>query len=276
MGWLIKLLNSVIKCLVVSSFLCGVPIYAKSKATPITATSYAVMDLNTGTMLKERNSEEVRSIASITKIMTAMVILDAGTDLTELVKVERIKGIRSRLQNNLTVPKSTLLHITLMSSDNLASKLLAKHYPGGEDAFIVKMNEKAQSLGMTHTQFTDPTGLLDTNISTAQDLIKLLSHAATYETILKYSTSDHTSIEIPGKKRSTSVNYGTTNSLVKKYKDIVISKTGWIQRSGGCLIMLVQGQDHKRAIIVLNSRNTHTRILEGDLLYGMYNNGKNF
>ena len=252
------------------------PIYAKSKANPITATSYAVVDLNTGTILKERNSEEVRSIASITKIMTAMVILDAGTDLTELIKVERINGIRSRLQNGLNVPKSTLLHITLMSSDNLASKLLAKHYPGGEGAFIVKMNEKAQSLGMTHTQFTDPTGLLDTNISTAQDLIKLISHASTYETILKYSTSDHISIEIPGKKRSTLVNYVTTNQLVKKYKDIIISKTGWIQKSGGCLIMLVQGQDHKRAIIVLNSRNTHTRILEGDLLYGMYNNGKNF
>ena len=242
----------------------------------ILATSYAVMDLESGEMLQEKNSTEVRSIASITKLMTAVVVLDAGLDLKEQIKIEPIKGISTRLRSGIQVSRETLLHIALMSSDNLAAKTLAIHYPGGEDTFIQKMNEKARSLGMFKTEFTDPTGLHETNISTAQDLIKLLSHAGNYDVIKQYSTSEHTQIAIPNKKKNSLLDFNPTNTLVTKYKDIIVSKTGWIRKSGGCLIMLIQDQTKKRAIVVLNSRNTRTRILDGDLLYGMYNNGKNF
>jgi D-alanyl-D-alanine carboxypeptidase len=129
---------------------------------------------------------------------------------------------------------------------------------------------------MTNTQFTDPTGLEETNVSTAQDLIKLLTAAGTYQSIRIYSTSESAQITVPAKKKPQTINFRTTNNLVAKYKDIIVSKTGWIHKAGGCLIMLVENQSSKRAIVVLNSRNTHTRLVDGDLLHGIYNNGKSF
>ncbi len=234
------------------------------------------MDLTNGEMLKEQNSEEVRSIASITKLMTALVILDSGQNLLEKIKIEYISGISTKLKKGLEVERGQLLHLGLMSSDNLATKLLARHYPGGEAAFIEQMNAKARSIGMEHTIFTDPTGLLDTNVSTAQDLIKLLVHSERYDHVREYSTSENTKVEVPGKKKPGIINFNTTNNLVRKYKDIIISKTGWIRKSGGCLVMLVEDHVGKRAIVVLNSRNTRTRITDGDLLYGIHSNGKSF
>ena len=252
-------------------------VWAKPARTApvILATSYAVMDLSNGEMLKEHNSQEVRSIASITKMMTALVVLDSQQNLYEKIAVEPMPGISTKLRKGIDVDRGFLLHVGLMSSDNLAMKLLAKNYPGGEEAFVEQMNAKARSLGMVNTTFTDPTGLLDTNVSTAQDLIKLLVYADSYNVIREYSTSENAKLEVPGKKKSSIVYFNTTNSLVKKYKNIVISKTGWIRKSGGCLVMLVQDHLSKRAIVVLNSRNTRTRIVDGDLLYGIHNNGKN-
>jgi len=275
MDLLTKLLHHGHKLLAIVLLLSGVA-WAKPPRQPqILATSYAVMDLDTGQMLKEHNATEVRSVASITKMMAAMVVLDANLNLDELIKIEHIKGISTKLKSGMLIPRRTLMHISLMSSDNLAAKSLAIHFPGGEEAFVNQMNLKAASLGMSQSYFTDPTGLLDTNISTAQDLIKLVIQASNYSEIKEYSTSENMQIKIPAKKRSVSVNFNTTNSLIKKYKDIIVSKTGWINKSGGCLVMLVQDQGRRRAIVVLNSRNTRTRILDGDLLYGMYNNGKN-
>lgn len=275
MDLLIKLLKNGLKFNIVVGFLVGLVWAGQPAHSQVLATSYAVMDIESGEMLREKNSTEVRSIASITKLMTAMVVLDSQQDLKELIRIEPIKHISTKLRPGILVTRETLLHIALMSSDNLAAKTLAIQYPGGEEAFVLKMNEKARSLGMVNSEFTEPTGLLDTNISTAQDLIKLVTHASNYGLIREYSTSEHTEISVSNKKKKSLVNFGPTNMLVKKYKDIIISKTGWIRKSGGCLIMLVQNQTRKQAIIVLNSRNTRTRILDGDLLYGMYNNGKN-
>jgi D-alanyl-D-alanine endopeptidase (penicillin-binding protein 7) len=268
-------LKSAIKLLLVLSLCLGVA-WAKKAPAPqqILATSYAVMDLETGEMLKEQNTSEVRSIASITKVMTAMVTLDAGLDMDELIRVEAVKGMSTKMRIGQMISRRDLLHIALMSSDNLAARTLAMTYPGGEYIFINRMNSKAEALGMTKTQFTDPTGLEDTNVSTAQDLIKLLTAAGTYQSIRIYSTSESAQITVPAKKKSQTINFKTTNNLVAKYKDIIVSKTGWIRKSGGCLIMLVENQTSKRAIVVLNSRNTHTRIVDGDLLHGIYNNGK--
>ena len=254
----------------------GVSWAKKAPAPQLLATSYAVMDLGTGEMLKEQNSEEVRSIASITKVMTAIVTLDANLDLDELIRVEAVKGMSTKMRVGQLISRRTLLHIALMSSDNLAARTLAMNYPGGEYIFINHMNSKAEALGMTHTQFTDPTGLEDTNVSTAQDLIKMLTAAGAYSDIRRYSTSESTQITVPAKKKPQTINFKTTNNLVSKYKDIIVSKTGWIRKAGGCLIMLVETPSSKRAIVVLNSRNTHTRLVDGDLLHGIYNNGKSF
>jgi D-alanyl-D-alanine endopeptidase (penicillin-binding protein 7) len=271
-----KLLKSVLNVLLIVCVFSGAAWAKKTPAPHILATSYAVMDLETGEMLKEQNSTEVRSIASITKMMTAIITLDAHLDMDELIRVEAVRGISTHLHIGQLISRSNLLHIALMSSDNLAAKTLAMTYPGGEYTFIRRMNDKAYSLGMTNTTFTDPTGLEETNVSTAQDLIKMLIVAGTYDTIRIYSTSESAQIAVPTKKKVQMVRFGTTNALVKKYKDIVVSKTGWIQKAGGCLIMLVQDPSSKRAIVVLNSRNTHTRLVDGDLLHGIYNNGKSF
>jgi len=271
-----KLLKSVLNVLLIVCVFSGAAWAKKAPAPHILATSYAVMDLETGEMLKEQNSTEVRSIASITKMMTAIITLDAHLDMDELIRVEAVRGISTHLHIGQLISRSDLLHIALMSSDNLAAKTLAMTYPGGEYMFIRRMNDKAYSLGMTNTTFTDPTGLEETNVSTAQDLIKMLIVAGTYDTIRIYSTSESAQIAVPTKKKVQMVRFGTTNTLVKKYKDIIVSKTGWIQKAGGCLIMLVEDPSSKRAIVVLNSRNTHTRLVDGDLLHGIYNNGKSF
>ena len=269
-------MKNAIKLLLVLTLCFGVAWAKKSPAPQILATSYAVMDLETGEMLKEQNTSEVRSIASITKVMTAMVTLDANLDMDELIRVEAVKGMSTKMRIGQFISRRDLLHITLMSSDNLAARTLAMTYPGGEYIFINRMNSKAEALGMAKTQFTDPTGLEDTNVSTAQDLIKLLTAAGTYPSIRTYSTSESTQITVPTKKKPQTINFRTTNNLVAKYKDIIVSKTGWIRKSGGCLVMLVETPFSKRAIVVLNSRNTHTRLVDGDLLHGIYNNGKSF
>ena len=269
-----KSLKNALKLLLIVCVFSGAAWAKKAPAPQILATSYAVMDLETGEMLKEHNSTEVRSIASITKMMTAIITLDAHLDMDELIRVEAVRGISTHLRIGQTISRGDLLHIALMSSDNLAAKTLAMTYPGGEYTFIRRMNDKAYSLGMTNTTFTDPTGLEETNVSTAQDLIKMLIVAGTYDTIRIYSTSESAQIAVPTKKKVQMVRFGTTNTLVKKYKDIIVSKTGWIQKAGGCLIMLVEDPSSKRAIVVLNSRNTHTRLVDGDLLHGIYNNDK--
>ena len=267
--------KNVIKCLLILCLLVGVPVHAKKhvkhKVIPsnhILATSYVVQDLDSGEIIAERNSTEVRSIASITKLMTAMVVIDAGQDLNELIDVKPVRGIHSRLSNS-KLSRSELMLLALMSSDNLAAKTLAIHYPGGEDHAILAMNHKAHSLSMTNTAFADPTGLYSENVSTGRDLVKLLAAAENYPLLKRYSTKESYRIEIAGKKRSKIVDFHTTNKLILSMPEIVISKTGWIRNSGGCLVMGIHDRGRRLAVILLNSKNTHTRFRDGELLYGL-------
>jgi D-alanyl-D-alanine endopeptidase (penicillin-binding protein 7) len=228
-----------------------------------------VQDLDTGEILRSKNDTEVRSIASITKLMSAIVILNSFDDLSTLITVKHINGISTKIPNGARVSVSDLLHLSLMSSDNLAAKTLALNHPGGEDYHIRAMNSKAESLGMHNTTYTDPTGLFDTNVSTAQDLAKLIHYAASYEIIKTFSTSLSHTLKISGKKRTQIVKFRTTNRLISSNSGIIISKTGWIKNSGGCLVMLVEQQGRRLAVILLNSKNTQTRIRDGALLYGL-------
>lgn len=258
------MLKYLILLLAISGVL-STPVFADEE---IEATSYTVQDLDTGEIIKSHNDQEVRSIASVTKLMSAIVTLESGLDLDRVIKVKRIKGIKSKLPNNANLSLHELMHLSLMSSDNLATKLLAKNYPGGEDAHVAAMNAKARELSMSNTSFTDPTGLDESNVSTAQDLTKLLAHAEHFELIKHYSTSSDYSIKVRSKKKSRSIDFHTTNRLVKVNPDIIISKTGWIRKSGGCLVMLVKNQNRRLAVVLLNSKNTKTRIKDGALLYG--------
>lgn len=284
MDLLIKLLKNAVNALLIVAVLSA-PALAKtqkkSKPHPhngILATNYIVKDLDTGEVFKEKNSQEVRSIASITKLMTAVVVLNAQQNLNEMITVRKTNGIHSRLPNGTKLTRSDLLLLALMSSDNVAAKLLAQHYPGGEESAISAMNATAVSLGMNNTQFTDPTGLLADNVSTATDLFKLIDYAYRFDIIRDFSTKTSERIRVSGKKKSYFVNFHTTNSLVVKDSSIGLSKTGWIQKSGGCLVMIVKHQGHRLAVILLNSKNTHTRIRDGVLLTGYDNvrNNRNF
>jgi len=280
MDSLTRLLKNVLKFLLILSLVWGVPVYAKKhskhQATPqdsILATSYIVKDIDTGEILSERNSWEIRSIASITKLMTAMVILDEGQNMDEMLKVHSIKGISSRIPKG-HLSRKELLTLALMSSDNLATKILAINYPGGEKGVIHAMNIKAQLLGMVKTKFVDPTGLLDGNVSTGNELTKLLAAAEAYPAIKEDSTKTSKRIKVAGKKKSKFVDFHNTNKLLLSIPEITISKTGWIRKSGGCLIMSIHSKGRRLAVILLNSRNTHTRLRDGEILYGLHH-GKN-
>lgn len=271
---MVSLIKSLLNAVKIIALVCVItPVIARSRLettqTTVLATSYAVQDLDTGEVIKSKNDSEVRSIASITKLMTAIVAIDAFPNLTQTVTVTHIKGISTKIPNNTQLSIADLLHLSLMSSDNLAAKTLALNYPGGEAMHIQEMNRKAISLGMTNTVYTDPTGLLDTNVSTAQDLIKLIRSADSYPVIRSFSTSSSYSLEIFNKKRHQKIDFHTTNRLVLLNSDIILSKTGWIKKSGGCLVMLVEQQGRRLAVILLNSKNTQTRIRDGALLYGL-------
>ena len=280
----IKLLKNAVKILLLSVVISS-PVFAKKQAmshskpqTSILATNYIVQNLDTGEIITEKNTAEIRSIASITKLMTAVVVLDAKQDLDETITFKKSSGVHSRLPNGIKLTRSELLLLALMSSDNVAAKLLAQHYPGGEGAAIDAMNLKATALGMNNTKYVDPTGLFAENVSTVQDLSKLLNYAYNFAIIRDYSTKHSERFKVFEKKRSRFIDFHTTNSLVTTDANISLSKTGWIQKSGGCLVMIVKDQGRRLAVILLNSRNTHTRIRDGVLLteYDNARNHRNF
>lgn len=193
-------------------------------ATPITAKSWVVSD--NGMIVGGVNTKEVRPIASITKLMTVMVFLDAHVSTTSKNHQE-------------------LIQRALVSSDNRAARSLCAAYPGGKDDCIFMMNLKARELGLTNTKFLEPTGLSVFNVSTTEDLVKLVQAASKYPEIVKASN----------------VKNGNTNPLVAKRK-LTISKTGFINAAGGCIVLM---QD-QRVVVILGSKNTHTRIPEADAL----------
>ena len=210
-----------------------------------------------------KNSRSVAPIASITKLMTAMVVLDAMLPLDEEVTVEtadldRIKGTRSRLQVGMTFTRNELLKLALMASENRAASALARSYPGGKKALVAAMNAKASVLGMQDTRFLDPTGLDMGNVSTAQDLVKMVSAARSYYLIHRYTTSTSHSVDGFGGRE---MHFSNTNPLVRNVSwDIGVSKTGYISEAGLCLVMEATIDQRPLIIVLLDSWGKHTRV----------------
>ena len=202
--------------------------------------SVLVVDTETGTVLFEKNTQDVKSIASITKLMTAMVTLDAGLDMDEDLTinrddVDRLKMTSSRLPLGTKLTRQQMLHLSLMSSENRAASALSRHYPGGRPAFIAAMNAKARALGMVNTRFEDPTGLTPKNVSSAADLAKLVAAATSYPDIRKYTTDNE---EFVRTNKTGTLHYRNTNVLVRQKEwPIQVSKTGYIREAGRCLVM---------------------------------------
>jgi serine-type D-Ala-D-Ala endopeptidase (penicillin-binding protein 7) len=226
------------------------------------SSSALVQDAETGEVVIGKNTDAVVSIASITKLMTSMVILDHGLDLDEEIVLSRedavrMKGSRSRLRTGLSLTRGDLLLLALMASDNRAAAALGRSYPGGIEEFVDEMNAKAAQLEMEETRFVEPTGLSPANVSTASDLAKLVRAAHEYPLIREYSTKSRATVRASGRP----LNYGNTNNLVRsKYWDIELSKTGYISEAGRCLVMQVRLAEKDLIVVLLDSWGKHSRI----------------
>lgn len=224
--------------------------------------SAAVVDLESGRVLFQKNADEVSPIASITKLMTAMVVLDSAASLGEELEVtredvDREKYSRSRLPVGSRLTRAEALLVALMASENRAASALARQYPGGMTAFVAAMNAKAAELGLPNTRFEDPTGLSSANVSTASELVTLVSAAHRYPLIREFSTTPSVALQL-GKRR---VNFGNTNALVKnRLWEISLSKTGYIREAGKCLVMQTWVDGRPVAVVLLDSYGRLTRI----------------
>ena len=226
------------------------------------SSSALVQDAESGEIVFNKNSEAVVPIASITKLMTAMVILDSGVDLEERVvvsrdDVDRLKGSRSRLRAGMVLTRDELLLLALMASENQAAAALGRTFPGGQAEFVAAMNEKALALEMYDSRFVDPTGLSSSNVSSARDLAKLVRAAHGYPLIREYSTRDRASVTALGRK----INFRNTNGLVRSsHWEIDLSKTGYISEAGRCLVMQVRLASKDLIVVLLDSWGKHSRV----------------
>lgn len=225
------------------------PANAGTKPLPITATSWLVAD-GDGRVIESVNAEQQRSIASITKLMTAMIVLDANQDLDERIK---------------NYSRGEWLQLMLVKSDNHAAEVLCENYPTGRPGCIGAMNWKAWSLGLRSTHYADPSGLNVMNVSTAQELVKLVMTASSYPEIVKASNIAHGRITKTVKRKSHNYTFNNTNPLVAT-NDFIVSKTGYIRASGGCIVMMLDTKIGRRIVVLLNSKNTKTRIPEANQL----------
>ena len=221
-----------------------------------------VQDASSGETLIAKNLGAILPIASITKLMTAMVILDSGLNLEQRVAIsgddyDNLKGTRSRLRPGTVLTRDELLLLALMSSENRAAFSLARTYPGGTATFVAAMNEKARALGMNDSKFIDPTGLSSGNVSTAHDLARMVAAAHEYPLIRQYSTRESATIQSFGR----SLDYRNTNGLVRSANwDIGLSKTGYISEAGRCLVMRVRMQSREVIVVLLDSWGKLSRV----------------
>jgi D-alanyl-D-alanine endopeptidase (penicillin-binding protein 7) len=227
-----------------------------------------VLDAATGEVMYMKNSEAVVPIASITKLMTAIVTLDRGLDLEQRVVMSQedhdlIKGTRSRLRAGTVLTRGELMLLALMASENRAAAALGRTYPGGTEAFVAQMNRKALELGMTDSRFVDGTGLSSSNVSSARDLAKLVRAAHQYEQIREFSTRESATVKAFGRPLA----FRNTNGLVRSHQwEIGLSKTGYISEAGRCLVMQVRVASKDLVVVLLDSWGKYSRIGDANRL----------
>ncbi len=234
----------------------------------LASANVVVIDAEEGKAVYAKAADEVTPIASLTKLMTAIVVLDAGQPLDEQLEVDMddfdyIKGSRSRLRMGVTLSREEMLRLALMSSENRAASSLGRHYPGGQLAFIAAMNAKARALGMTSTHYDDATGLSPRNVSTANDLARLVRAAAEYPRIREFSTTPSHMVEVSATGQT--LGYRNSNSLVKDNDwDITLQKTGYIREAGRCVVMLANIASKPVVIVLLDSIGKLTRVADAE------------
>lgn len=238
--------------------------YAAQAAPALHSEHAVVFDATNQEVLLEKNANTPAPIASITKVMTAMVALDARPNLNEPLKVshedvDTLKNSSSRVAVGTELTREEMLHLALMSSENRAAHALSRYYPGGEDAFVSAMNRKARSLGMTSTQLADPTGLSPANHASAHDLVRMVLAAERYEPITQYSTTSSAQMPIGSRVLS----YKNSNPLVGKPNwNIELSKTGYTREAGRCIVMKMAAAGKKLVVVLLGSQTPSARLAD--------------
>ena len=232
------------------------------KTLAVQSSAALVIEQGGSEVLYQKNAAAVVPIASITKLMTAMVVLDSAPDLQETITIseddiDTLRNSRSRLPVGTSLPREQALLLALMSSENRAANALARHYPGGLPAFVANMNHKAASLGLSKTHFNDPTGLSSSNVSTAHDLARMVAAAHRYPLIRAWSTTAEATLAI----RHHEIAFRNTNPLVNSPAwDVGLSKTGYIHEAGKCLVMQARVAEKPVLIVLLDSAGKQTRI----------------
>jgi len=228
------------------------------------SSSVLVVDQNDSSVLYSRHSDVAAPIASITKLMTALVVLDAKQPLDEPIQITDAdrdfpKAAFSRLTVGTTLTRGDLMHLALMSSENRAAHALGNNYPGGMRAMVAAMNAKAAALGMTSSHFVDPTGLSSENVASPEDLSKLVIAASKNRTIREYSTDKNYSVRV----RRHLVEYHNTDNLVANPTwNIIVQKTGYITEAGKCLVMAAVIEGRSVVIVLLDSLGKYTRVAD--------------
>ena len=237
---------------------------ARAETVQLASVYAAVAPLHGGAVLVDKHADRQVPIASITKLMTAMVVLDAGQDLDEWLLVrpreqQLGKTAWTRMRNGSEIRRKDLLHIALMASENIACDVLARHYPGGLPAFVEAMNAKARTLGMRDTVFFDPAGLSPNNRATAEDLVKMVRAAYGYERIREWTTSSWHQVTF--RKPRYQLQYGNTNPLVRSGRwDVSLSKTGYLSEAGRCLVMVADVDGEPTVMVLLDSLGTRSPV----------------
>jgi len=260
-----KLLLTVVFAGLVASSAWGQAAAPDPARLKLRSANVVVLDAAEDRQIYAKAADEVTPIASVTKLMTAMVTLDAQQALDENLDIDAadfdyLKGSHSRLREGTTLSRREMLRLALMASENRAAASLARHYPGGTSAFVTAMNFKALSLGLKHTHYSDPTGLSPQNVSTASDLAKLVQAAAEYPLIREYTTTPSYMVELDTGR---SLGFNNSNALVKNQAwDITLQKTGYIREAGKCVVMLVNIASKPVVIVLLDSMGKYTRIAD--------------
>lgn len=243
---------------------------AATKTQELASGSALLVDLNTNQVLYSSNPDLQVPIASVTKLMTAMVTLDAKLPLDEqlpivIKDVPEMRGVYSRVRLGSVLSRRDMLQLALMSSENRAAASLAHHYPGGVPAFVAAMNAKARALGMSHTRYVEPTGLSEKNVSTANDLVKLLKATTQFPLMGQFSTTGERTQAF--RKPNYTLGFRNTNHLVYKADwSIQLTKTGFTNEAGHCLVMRTRMAGKPVAFVVLDAFGKYTHMADASRL----------
>jgi D-alanyl-D-alanine endopeptidase (penicillin-binding protein 7) len=241
------------------------PALARPRAEPdLRSNGALVVDRSDSSVLFAKNANVASPIASITKLMTSLVVLEAHQPMDELITIRASdtdsgRGTYSRLSVGTVLTRADLMHLALMASENRAAHALGNNYPGGLPAFVAAMNAKAAALGMTNAHFVEPTGLSKENVASPEDLSKLVIAAAKNPTIRSYSTDKNYSVRVHGR----SLEFRNTDKLVANPTwDIIVQKTGYISEAGRCLVMEAMIEGRSVVIVLLDSWGKYTRLAD--------------